>query len=263
MAINTTDVKTATKTAKAPTKGSKSSPLVAAGKEAYQGLSVVQQNELGKGAADVAFVALIGNPYNLVPRGKDKGPESIGLILKNVSDHEIEVMQIEQQTAKVMDADYAHAKPEMIPAGEEFKVTWAEAGALVTRPEFNGYFAGDAKKTIRYSPSAPKNSTVPTTKFILKKKVKGEKSSIADFVRDIATPEEMENHEVSPEFSPKFSAFAIKQRANKVSAKRSGGRNVNFTALAMQNAFGQLINSGDDEATPAEPATDGVDAPTL
>lgn len=233
----------------APTSGDKkpkaTSKLSEAGKAVYQSMSVEQQQHLGSRSKDVEFLNLIGNPYNKVARGDNKGSESVGLILKNVSDEPIDVLKFAQKSKKSMDADYAHPTYITVAPGEEFILTWAEAGAFAVRDEFNGFILGskDKSKHLRYTPNSSKAGGVPTTKFILAGGVKG---SIADHVIDIATPEEMERRDVSPRFE-EFRAFAIPQRTNSgVSMKREGG-GVNSTALAVNKAFQELINSGSAE----------------
>lgn len=253
MALNKKEaVETKTAVApKAPVSGDKkpkaTSQLREAGKAVYSSMSVEQQQQLGSRSKDVEFLNLIGNPYNKVARGDSKGSESVGLLLKNVSEEPIEVLKFAQKSKKSMDADYAHPTRVTVQPGEEFILTWAEAGAFAVRDEFNGFILGskDEGKRLRYTPNSTKAGGVPTTKFIL---AGGHKGSIADHVIDIATPEEMERRAVSPRFEADFKAFAIPQRANTgVSMKREGGNGVNSTALAVNKAFQELINVGTAE----------------
>lgn len=242
-----------TKTSKAPTGAKKSNQgaLAAGGKELYRSMKVEEQDLLGSRSKDVAFINLIGNPYNMVPRGTNgKGSESVGLLLKNVSDEPFDVMKFTQKTKSVMDADFAHPTTVTVAPGEEFLLTWAEAGAFSVRDEFNGYLLGseDEGKRLRYTPNSTKGGGIPTTKFILVGDKK--KGSIADYTLDIATPEEMKERKVSPRFEADFRAFAIQQRANSGVAMKSKGRNVNAAAIGANKLFEALINSATEETAP-------------
>ena len=167
-------------------------------------------------------------------------------------DEPFDVMKFTQKTKSVMDADFAHPTAITVAPGEEFLLTWAEAGAFSVRDEFNGYLLGseDEGKRLRYTPNSTKGGAgIPTTKFILVGDKK--KGSIADYTLDIATPEEMKERKVSPRFEADFRAFAIQQRANSgVAMKSKGGRNVNAAAIGANKLFEALINSATEETAP-------------
>lgn len=239
-------------TKKPEKKPNSQSALAMAGKGRYKEMSVDEQAKLGSKSKDVAFLNLIGNPYNKVPRGDDKGSESIGLLLKNVGEEPITYLKFKQKSKAVMDADYAHPTQKVAQPGEEFILTWAEAGAFAVRDEFNGFILGneDEGKRLRYTPNSNKGKGIPTTKFIL---VGANKGSISDFCIDIATPEEMKERKVSPQYEEDFKVFAIAQRANSGVSMKREGLQVNAAALAVNAAFAQLIGQGGEEEATETP----------
>lgn len=209
----------------------------------YQKISAMTDDEiksLGVNSNDIEFISLIGNTFSKVSRKTgDKaalGSESVGLIVKNVSDAPIEYLEFPQKSKKVMDVDFSAPKKAVAQPGEEFQLNWVEAGYLITRDQYAGTFSGgdDANRVIRYAPVSPKEpGRLPTTKFNLAG------GSIADYTIEIS--DDVENRVVKPEFAAKFSIFAEKNVATTRTRSGSPKSKVNLSAVAASTAFDAIL----------------------
>lgn len=108
--------------------------------------------DFGSASGDIAFVASLGDPSrkdaNQVkgPNGDVReitNPTVVGYMLKNVSDHPITVPDFGIPTALRRDPmDYAEIGSREVAPGEEFAVTRAECGALISEPRYGTKFSG-------------------------------------------------------------------------------------------------------------------------
>lgn len=220
------------------------SALATKGHQRYERMSADEKLAIGKRSKDIAFVYLIGNPYVKVRRGTRYGTQSIGLVLKNVSQQPIDVLKFKQKSTEVMDADYAHPTQQTIKPNETFILTWAEAGAFVSRDEINGYIlGGDEGKQLRYVPINDPNRPIPMTKFVL---IGNEGHRMADFCVNIADENDVKQHRVKAIFQDDFAIFAGKPKSTKPKAE---SQPINAAALAVGEAFSQLIHqkAGENE----------------
>lgn len=204
-------------------------------------LSAMTEEEvalLGTNSEDIAFKNLLGNSWNQVSRmtkGQSAlGSESVGLILQNVSDHPIKYVEFAQKSKNVMDVDFSTPVIKEAQPGEEFNVNWAEAGYLITRPQYQGKFAGDPEKVISYAPVSPKNpGELPTTKFTLSS------GSIAEHTVELAEGDK-DDRVVKEQYREKFGIFAEK-RAKAPAAARATKKKENLAAIGAGEVFAALV----------------------
>lgn len=217
----------------------KVSKLKQIGQQILNSMTEEEIQDLGKHSGDIAFIALIGNSFTQVSRASGNnaklGSQSVGMILKNVSDHPIEYKIFPQKSNKVMDVDFTAVSDATAAPGEEFQVNWVEAAWLATQLPYNGIFSG-GEHTISYAPVSPKeNGVLPTTKFNLKG------GSIADYTIEIADGDPKER-KVKPEFAEKFGKFAERTIKATGGAKKSPSKKANTSALATFQAFNVLLD---------------------
>lgn len=232
--------------AAAPKDGKKTNQLKELGESILNTMSDEERELLGSRSKDVAFMNLIVNPFETVSRKinnkKVTGGASIGLLLKNVSEKPLTVPSIPQLTDKPMDADWTKMSTEEVPAGAEFKLTWAEAGVFAAQSEINGLISGDPERIIKYTPNTPKDNQLPTTKFNIKK------GAIAEY--GIAFSDDTKESETrnAKEGFEKFAAFATKHPGiHKASNKKKAGSGVNTSALAVA----QMLKAAQESAAQA------------
>lgn len=213
------------------------------GQDIYANMSEAERSKIGTRSADVEFKQLITSPFTKVSRkvGGSKaglGSESVGLIVTNVSDTDIEYVEFAQKSRKVMDVDFENPTKAVAKPGETFQLNWVEAAFLVSRPEFGGKFFGaeEQVRQLKYAPTTPsKSGALPTTKFNL-----NAPGSISQFGVDISTGENVEKRIVDAEFAEKFAKFA-EVTAKKTRAKGPKKPQVISAAIAVAPIFDRIL----------------------